>query len=250
MLCLGLSLLLATMGRIAWWELRSDVLHFLGGFEKVLARFDLTPDFIYERLTSALRFLTATLLAHGLLVLLFLVATLLLTSWWMLWLPLLILLDSSYAAAALQVSKVRFAHHVEKKATGSWEGWLLVHGGLDYMSPFVGGTGPTIIALVHWFLDDDAAWCNGLRSPAVREKLGRLGTLIQVRKLFLCEALVASWPRSWRLGSPFTFAAVPAESMVRDWRSKVKGAQGEKGGRAELQNHVPGGRDVPDGSVG
>jgi len=121
------------------------------------------------------------------------------------------------------------------------------------MSPFVGGTGPTIIALVHWFLDDDAAWCNGLRSPACTGKVGEAWyfnprSSEATGKLFLCEALVASWPRSWRLGYPFTFAAVPAESMVRDWRSKVKGAQGEKGGRAELHNHVPGGRDVPDGS--
>ena len=56
---------------------------------------------------------------------------------------------------------------------GTWEGWLLIHGGLDYMNGVVGGTaGTRIIALVQWFLDDDAAFCNGL---SILESFGRFG---------------------------------------------------------------------------
>ena len=49
------------------------------------------------------------------------------------------------------------------RTTGTWEGWLLIHGGLDYMKHIIGSTeGNTIMSFVHWFLDDNAAFCNGI----------------------------------------------------------------------------------------
>ena len=119
---------------------------------QALSRFDLSPEFVWEQLNSSILFLVWSSLAHAVLVLALLVITMPFASalGWLVRIIVLTLLDGAYALSGLQLAKVRFAHRVEARAKGTWEGWLLVHGGLDYMRRFVAGAGPAVIALVHW----------------------------------------------------------------------------------------------------
>ncbi|CAE7196389.1 unnamed protein product [Symbiodinium natans] len=170
-LCLGLAVLLGTVGRELWWDSKAEILSHLEPYEEVLSRWDLSCDIVWDQLNGCILFLAWSSFAHGLLILALLVVTMPLTFWpalglvgWVLRIFALTLLDVAYALSGLQLAKVRFAHGIEGRAKKTWEGWLLVHGGLDYMRSFVSGrAGPTFLALVHWFLDDEAAVCNGLR---------------------------------------------------------------------------------------
>ena len=78
--------------------------------------------------------------------------------------------------------------HLHPAVAGTWEGWLLIHGGLDYMKHIVGGAeGNSIMALVHWFLDDNAAFCNGIRLLATC--LAHLAHLIHLQHARVHPAL-------------------------------------------------------------
>ena len=154
---------------------------------QVLSRWDLSCDIVWDQLNGCILFLAWSSFAHGLLILALLVVTMPLTFWpalglvgWVLRIFALTLLDVAYALSGLQLAKVRFAHGIEGRAKKTWEGWLLVHGGLDYMRSFVSGrAGPTFLALVHWPLD----------SSMLGELLGALGPWSSA-----CRAYV-SWPR-------------------------------------------------------
>lgn len=165
-LCLLCGVLLSTVGRYAWWREKQNVLTVLSQYDAVLSRFALSPEFIWQRLNGAMWFEGIQAYSYAALVwaLFFLTSNLTSPAEWISRVSLLTCLDFGLALSSLQLSKVQFAHKVEKQVKGSWDGWLLIHGGVDYMKFILGGAeGNTIIALVHWFLDDKAAFCNGIR---------------------------------------------------------------------------------------
>ncbi|OLP80349.1 hypothetical protein AK812_SmicGene39251 [Symbiodinium microadriaticum] len=163
--CLGLAVLLSTVGQAVWRESKPEVLSHLEPLDQVLSRWDLSSEFVWDQLNRCISFLSWSLFAHGMLVLTLLLVTIPFSSalGWVLRIIGLTLLDGAYAVSGLQLAKLKFAHAIEGRAKDTWEGWLVVHGGLDYMRSFVSGeAGPAFVALVHWFLDDKAAVCNGL----------------------------------------------------------------------------------------
>ena len=158
--------LLSTIGRFAWWREEPTVLNFLSQYDLVLARFSLSPEFIWQALNNAVIFLSVLFFANATLVWMLMLFTSSADSitGWAVRIAFLTLLDIGCASSSLQLGKVHFARKIEKQVTGTWEGWLLIHGGLDYMKHIIGGTeGNTIMSFVHWFLDDNAAFCNGIR---------------------------------------------------------------------------------------
>ena len=91
---------------------------------QVLSRFDLSPQYIHERLNSAIFFLASSNLIHAAILwtLLFVTYGFASPAGWAVRLILLTLLDLGYALSALQISKKRFAHQIEAQIKGT-SGW-------------------------------------------------------------------------------------------------------------------------------
>ena len=161
-ICLGLAVLLSTVGQAVWWESKPEILSHLEPLDQVLSRWDLSSEFVWDQLNRCISFLAWSSFAHGMLVLALLLVTIPFSSalGWVLRITGLTLLDGAYVLSGLQLAKVKFAHGIEGRAKDTWEGWLLVHGGLDYMRSFVsGGAGPAFVALVHWLLGHAVSYC-------------------------------------------------------------------------------------------
>ena len=187
-ICLGLAVLLSTVGQAVWWESKPEILSHLEPLDQVLSRWDLSSEFVWDQLNRCISFLAWSSFAHGMLVLALLLVTIPFSSalGWVLRITGLTLLDGAYVLSGLQLAKVKFAHGIEGRAKDLgrlafgpwwsglhaefrlWRSWSCFRG----FGSLAARSCSVILHVLHYmryhllwprFLDDKAAVCNGLR---------------------------------------------------------------------------------------
>ncbi len=104
-----------------WRWASSSFFCFLSRLSEVLARFSLSPEFIWQALNNAVIFLSVLFFANATLVWVLMLFTSSADSitGWALRIALLTLLDIGCASSSLQLGKVHFARKIEKQVTGA-----------------------------------------------------------------------------------------------------------------------------------